>query len=241
MDVFEALKARHSTRAFSDKPIPEDVLSKVLDAAALSPSWSNTHPYKIAVAKGEVIEDLRQALYARYMKAAKLQRASKPKQLLAWLKGDEGIPDGDVKPVMNYPKDLQKRRFECGMGLYSALGIDRKDYAARDKQMAENFRFFGAPVAVFLFVHADVGLYSALDGGIYLQSLMLAATEAGLGSCAQGALGLYKAPVAKHFSIPENYILLCGVALGYEADHPVNQFQPEKMKGADLCIAPRKS
>lgn len=239
MNVQDALKARHSTRSFSSEPVPKDLLDNVLNQAALSPSWSNTHPYKIAVAQGEVIEDLRVTLYERYLRAAKLQRAGKVEQLKAFLTRDPGIPDGDVKPVLKYPKDLQKRRFECGMGLYETLGIGRKDYKARDAQMAENFRFFGAPVAIFVFIHKAVGVYSALDAGIFLQSLMLAATEQGLGSCAQGALGLYRSPVEKHFKIPENYHLLCGVALGYETDAKVNSFQPEKMKAEDLMIPSR--
>lgn len=239
MNVKEALKARHSTRSFSDKAIPAELLQSILDQAALSPSWSNTHPYRIAIAQGDVIEDLREVLYSRYLRSAKVQRMSKVGQVKALLTRDPGIPDGDVKPILNYPKDLQQRRFECGMGLYETLGIGRKDYAAREKQMAENFRFFGAPVAVFLFIHKDVGLYSALDAGIFMQSLMLAATAEGLGSCAQGALGLYRKPVEKHFKIPVNYHLLCGVALGYEDEAPVNKFQPEKMTSKDLEIPKR--
>lgn len=239
MNVQEALLKRHSTRSFTNEAIKPELLSSILDQAALSPSWSNTHPYKIAVAQGAVIEELRDTLYQRYLRSAKLQRANKLSQLKALISKDPGIPDGDVKPILNYPKDLQARRFECGMGLYETLGIGRKDYSAREKQMAENFRFFGAPVAVFLFIHKDVGVYSALDAGIFMQSLMLAATEQGLGSCAQGALGLYRSPIEKHFKIPEKYHLLCGVALGFETDHPVNQFQPEKMKAADLMIQSR--
>ncbi|MDX1670615.1 MAG: nitroreductase family protein, partial [Limnobacter sp.] len=73
----------------------------------------------------------------------------------------------------------------------------------------------------------------------FMQSLMLAATEQGLGSCAQGALGLYRSPIEKHFKIPKNYHLLCGVALGFETGHKVNGFQPEKMKAADLMIPAR--
>lgn len=239
MNVQEALEKRHSTRSFSNTPIAPELLNEILDQAALSPSWSNTHPYKIAVAQGPVIEDLRETLHQRYLRAAKLQRANKITQIKALISRDPGLPDGDVKPILKYPKDLQDRRFECGMGLYETLGIGRKDFAAREKQMAENFKFFGAPVAVFLFIHKDVGVYSALDAGIFMQSLMLAATENGLGSCAQGALGLYRSPIEKHFKIPENYHLLCGVALGYETDHPVNQFQPEKMKANDLMIESR--
>lgn len=236
MDFETIIKERHSTRAFASTPVPPELLEQVLNHAALSPSWSNTHPYRIAVAQGEVLEQLRQELYSRFVTANKLQRASTVAKLSAWLRKDKALPDGDFKPMLKYPSDLQQRRFECGMGLYSALGIDRKDHAARDKQMAENFRFFGAPLALFVFVHGETGPYGPLDAGIYLQSLMLAATNAGLGSCAQGALGLYRSPLDAHFDIPPQYKLLCGVALGFEADHPVNRFQPEKIKGHELVI-----
>lgn len=236
MEFQDVIKARHSTRAFLPKAVPPEVLDRVLQHAALSPSWSNTHPYRIAIAQGEVIEVLRKTLLSRYQRASKLQRASLPGQLKAWITRDPGLPDGDFKPMLKYPDDLQQRRFECGMGLYETLGIDRKDFAGRDKQMAENFRFFGAPVAIFVFVHGETGPYGPLDAGIFLQSLMLAATNEGLGNCAQGALGLYRSPLDKHFNVPAQYKLLCGVALGYEAEHVVNTFRPKKIKHEELTL-----
>ncbi|WP_370260589.1 nitroreductase [Limnobacter sp.] len=236
MEFLDTLKLRHSVRAFDPKPVPTEVLDQLLSQAALSPSWSNTHPYRLALATGPVLESLRQELYARFQETIKLQRGGKLAQIKGLLTRSKGIPDGDVKPVVNYPKDLQPRRVECGKGLYGVLGVARNDLHARDQAMAENFRMFGAPAAVFVFVHEGVGIYSALDAGIYLQSLMLAATNAGLGTCAQGALGLFRSPLDKHFDIPKQYKLLCGVAIGYELDVPVNKFQPEKISARELMV-----
>ena len=236
MEFLDALKARHSVRAFDTRPVPQHLLDDILQQAALSPSWSNTHPYRLALATGPVLESLREELYGRFQRTIALQRGGKLAQLKGLLTRDPGIPDGDVKPVVNYPKDLQPRRVECGKGLYGVLGVARNDLKARDQAMADNFRLFGAPAAVFVFVHEGVGIYSALDAGLYLQSLMLAATNAGLGSCAQGALGLFRSPLDKHFDIPKQYKLLCGVALGYELDVPVNKFQPEKIKASELLL-----
>jgi nitroreductase len=239
MEFLETLKQRHSVRAFDTKPVPEAVLERILSQAALSPSWSNTHPYRIALATGNVLESLRRELYERFQETIKLQRGGKLAQLKGLLTRSKGIPVGDVKPVINYPKDLQARRVECGKGLYGVLGVARNDLKARDQAMAENFRMFGAPAAAFLFVHRDVGIYSALDAGIFLQSLMLAATNEGLGTCAQGALGLFRSPLDKHFDIPEQYNLLCGVAIGYELNVPVNKFQPEKIGVSELMLPKR--
>jgi nitroreductase len=68
---------------------------------------------------------------------------------------------------------------------------------------------------------------------------MLAATNEGVGTCAQGALGLFRSPLDKHFNIPSQYHLLCGVAIGYELDVPVNKFQPEKITASALILPKR--
>jgi len=49
MDVYEAIKARRSVRAYQDKPIPEDVLRRVLEAARLAPSARNRQEWRFIV------------------------------------------------------------------------------------------------------------------------------------------------------------------------------------------------
>lgn len=229
MDVIDALKARHSVRQFKADPIPNDVLDKILNAANEAPSNCNSQPYKIAIAQGPVIEQLRKELHAKFIHATKLQKQSLPRQLFT-LATKGGLPDGDFKVATKYPKALHKRRQETGFGLYQTLGIARSDRNARDMQMARNFTFFDAPVAVFIFVHEDLNHWASLDAGIYLQSLMLAATAQGVGSCAQGALATWASPIRKQFKVEKGYKLLVGVSLGYEADHIVNSFKPDRAK-----------
>ncbi len=238
MEFKDVMARRHSVRAFTDQPVSEKVLNKLLSTAASAPSWSNTQPYQIAVAKGEVLEDLRQTLPPMFDELMDLAKGSKFKQLKAMVT-KKGMPDGDFKPVTDYPKDLQPRRSATGYQLYELLGIQRDDKQARHQQMRENFRFFHAPVAVFIFVHEGLDVYSALDAGIFLQSLMLAATDAGLATCAQGALAIWRSPLEKHFNIPENYKLLCGMSLGYEADETINQFKPERQP-LEALLVPKK-
>lgn len=236
MEFFDVLNARHSVRAFSDRPLEAGVLESLLDQAATSsPSWSNTQPYKLAVARGAILEQLREELPRRFAEVARIQRGGILTKLKAAIT-QKGLPDGDFKPILNYPDDLQPRRVATGRGLYDLLGIGREDRQKRDDQMAANFRFFGAPAAVFLFVHDGLGVYSALDAGIFLQTLMLSASNAGLASCAQGALGLWRSPLEQHFAIAKHYKLLCGVSIGYEADALVNQFHPEKLPASELMV-----
>ncbi|OAD19152.1 NADH dehydrogenase [Candidatus Thiomargarita nelsonii] len=57
---------------------------------------------------------------------------------------------------------------------------------------------------------------SFLDYGMFLQSLMLAAVEEGLAVCPQAALAEYPKIVKEILGYPEESILICGMALGYE-------------------------
>lgn len=240
MEFSDVIRQRNSVRAFRSDPVPEELLDQLLQTALQSPSWSNTQPYRVAVATGDTLEALRHELSTRYARVSHLQRAPWWRKAAAALRGGV-LPDGDFRAPLKYPSELQKRRVETGKGLYRTLGIAREDYRARDAQMGRNFVFFDAPVAMFLFVHRKLGVYSVLDAGIFLQSLMLAATDAGLGSCAQGALALWRSPLDRHFDVPSDYKLLCGLSLGFPEEAAVNRFRPDRRSLAELLLPPRKN
>jgi nitroreductase len=84
-----------------------------------------------------------------------------------------------------------------------------------------------------------LGEYAVLDAGIALQSLLLAATAEGLGSCAQAALASFPHVVRKHFDVPEGYKLVCGAALGYASDDVVNTWRPPRAPLSELVLHPR--
>lgn len=236
MEFSEVLKSRRSIRAFSDRPVEQHILDEILAEALESPSSSNTQPYKLAVATGKDCRDIGQKLLGKYSRAGKIQRQALPKKAISALLSKD-LPDGDYRPILGkYPGVFQERRLKTGAGLYEVLGIERSDRVARDEQMARNFTFFDAPVAIFAFIHPGMTYTALLDLGIMLQSLMLSATNKGLGTCAQGALGLWRSPVDEHFDVPKGYKLVCGVALGYPEQAKVNEYRPEKLALDDLLI-----
>jgi nitroreductase len=59
MDVMEAIKKRSSIRAYKDKPVPEEILLNVLEAARLAPSGCNSQAWKFIVVRDD---KLKQAL-----------------------------------------------------------------------------------------------------------------------------------------------------------------------------------
>lgn len=51
MELMEVIRKRESVRSYEDKPVPEDKLIKVLEAARLAPSASNRQRWKFIVVR----------------------------------------------------------------------------------------------------------------------------------------------------------------------------------------------
>ena len=51
MDIFETIKTRRSIRQFTDEPVPDDVIDRIIEAATWAPSGLNNQPWKFAVIK----------------------------------------------------------------------------------------------------------------------------------------------------------------------------------------------
>ncbi len=56
--VMNAIINRKSVRKYSDKPISDEVLNKILEAGRLAPSWVNVQPWKFIVVKNQEVKDL---------------------------------------------------------------------------------------------------------------------------------------------------------------------------------------
>jgi nitroreductase len=231
----QLIRRRRSVRDFLSDPIPEPLLQAVLDDAIHAPSWSNTQPYRIAVATGVVRDRISKELCDLYDAGIQALRGSVTGRLRSFVTR-RGWPDGDFKVNFPYPPDLQSARRATGFGLYRTLGIERHDLAARDRQMRRNFEFFGAPAALFIFVHGGLREYGVLDAGILMQSLMLSAEARGLSTCAQGALATWASPVRRAFHVPAGYKLIAGISIGYASAQPVNRFDPGRASFESLSV-----
>lgn len=49
MEVLEAIRLRRSVRLYSQRPIPDDVMAKVLDALRSAPSACNNQPWQFVL------------------------------------------------------------------------------------------------------------------------------------------------------------------------------------------------
>ena len=237
---FSAFAAsRRSTRDFLPTPVDPQIIEDIIADGLTSPSWSNTRPIMVSIATGEVRDQISNDMLKQWDDVSafrigglwgKLKFAFKPS---SW-------PLSDYNMAKPYPKALQPRAFRVGKELYSLLGVPRGDKKARDDQWKNNYRFFGAPTVIFVFIHKDLHVFAANDAGMFAQNLMLSAHAKGLGACAQGAVALWPKTVKKHFDIPEDYNLLYGIAIGYRTDSPVNSFGAHRLTPAEIT-APVKN
>ena len=210
MHVREALRNRKSTRAFLAKPVAREQIIAILDAARHAPSGTNAQPWQVAVVSGQKKSELAQAMENAF-------RTNGP-----------GVMDYHYYPL-EWHEPFKKRRVTCGAQLYAALNIDRHDKERRFEQWAANYRAFDAPVVLFFFLDPTMQKGSFLDCGMFIQSVMLAAVEQGLATCAQAALGQYPELVKDFLGYRRDTILLCGMALGFEdPDAPVNTYRTER-------------
>ncbi len=211
MNTTEAIRDRISTRAYLDKPVSKETIIQILDVARWSPSGTNTQPWKVAVVEGTTKQAITDAL------------------LDAQKKGVKPNPDYDYYPT-EWVEPFKARRFECGMALYKALEIGREDKEKRVEAALANYRFFGAPATLFFFIDKVMRQGSWFDMGMFLQSVMLAAHEQGLGSCPQASTSDYPDLVRDILGVSgDQYSLICGLSLGYPNDsHPVNQYRTSR-------------
>ena len=223
---FQALaRSRRSTRDFLPDPVDPKLLEDILSDGVTAPSWSNTRPFMVAIATGEQRDRISQKLVARLRENAEVP-------------GMGNNPD--FTHEIPYPPGLIERSQRVGKGIYDTLGIDRADKESRFKFLERNYEFFGAPVALFFFTHRGLDHFGTLDLGLFMQTVMLSAKAAGIGTCAQGYLGNYPDIIREEFDVPEEYALVCGMSLGYPSDHPINSWQAERLAIDELQAKSKK-
>ncbi len=196
MDFDSAVRARRSVRGFRPDPVPQPVLDEVFALAQWAPSNCNVQPWLPHLVSGASLAALGQKMVA------------------ASLAGQ--VPDPDFSADRRFDGVYRERQYDAARQLYGAMGVERNDRPGRDAAYRRNLEFFGAPHAVFLFMPRDFDIREAVDLGIYSQTLMLAMTTRGIGSCAQGALSLYPGIIRDHLGLDESHRLLLGISFGYE-------------------------
>jgi nitroreductase len=200
-------------RAFLPTPVPRQTLEDILAVASRAPSGTNTQPWKVHVVTGQA--------QAR-LSAAILRAFDDPEAARAHTEEYDYYPRQWVPPYLD-------RRRKVGLDLYGLLGIQKGDAARMHAQFARNYRFFDAPVGLFVTIGRIMGRGSFLDAGMFLQNVMVAARGRGLDTCPQAAFTQFHRIVEAELGIGEDQLLLCGMSLGHaDPAAPENRLVTER-------------
>lgn len=197
--VDTAITTRRSMRAFLPTPVPHEMLEQILAVSARAPSGTNTQPWQVHVMTGATLAELSRRVRAAFDNPE--ERATHSEEYAYY-------PNEWVSPFVD-------RRRKVGWDLYSLLGIGKADKARMHEQHGRNFHFFDAPVGLIFTIDRVMQQGSWLDYGMFLQNIMVAARARGLDTCPQAAFTQFHRVIREVLGLPEQQMVVCGMALGY--------------------------
>lgn len=215
----EALRTRRAVRKFLPTPVPREMIEELLTLAARAPSGSNIQPWRVKVVAGDV----------RARISRRIQQAIDTQGMKAFTRTWQYYPTKWFEPYAG-------RRRKLGWDLYGLLGIGKGEFAKSEAYRRENYDFFGAPVGLFFTVHRDLEVGSWMDLGIFMSALMIAARGRGLDTCPQAAFADFHSIVRDELAVPEEEIIIVGMALGHaDRDAVINRLQTERAPLAETA------
>jgi nitroreductase len=211
-DVFEAARTRRSIRAYKPDAVSIELLREIVALGRYAPSGSNIQPWHVHVLTGRTLQRLGNAIQHAFL-------TDEPGHFRDY----EYYTDRIEEPYL-------ARRRQCGWGLYGTLGIGRGDHDKSKAYRARNYNFFGAPAGLVFTIDRKLERGSWLDYGMFLQTIMLAARARGLHTCAEASIASFPDIVRRELGIGSEYIVICGMAMGYaDPADVVNTFQPPRI------------
>jgi nitroreductase len=221
--VDAAITSRFSARAFLSTPVPRDVIEHILNVASRAASGTNTQPWRVYVVQGAK----RDQIVAEVCAAHDAIRDD-PALASEYRETYDYYPEKWVSPYID-------RRRENGWSLYGLLGITKGDKDAMHAQHQRNFRFFDAPVGLFVTIDRVMGRGSLVDCGMFLQNIMVAARARGLHTCPQAAWNGFAKIIQPIIGATDTEMQVCGLSLGYADEAAlVNTFHTPRVAMQDF-------
>lgn len=203
MQVSEAITSRMSCRDFSPEPVERATLERLLELTCRAPSAINLQPWQFTVVTGEEVGRL----------SKKLMRAHAER--------GQGCRPDSVSPL---PEVYSQRQNELSRGMMPLMAEAQVDFANFINHGSLNF--YGAPAVVVATLHQVFSAARALDVGLAVGWLLLAAQELGLATCPVGLVCAYADVVKDFLNLAEDRQVVLSVAVGHpKPGSPLNRFR----------------
>lgn len=203
MEFTDVMKKRQSVRDFDrHKEIPKDQLTQIVKTAQLTPSWANSQPWRVYIARSKTLDQIRD----HHLKLTQ-----------------QGQPGQPEMPVLSQrawgpaPASNTNRWFS-DFNQYMA-GADPSVFGQAQAHL------FNASALVYLTAQKQFSDWMAYDIGAFGQSLMLAATDLGIDSIPAYEIIKYPTGIHQIMNIPDTELVVAGIALGYRTNSQINGFR----------------
>ncbi|MBN2239466.1 MAG: nitroreductase [Dehalococcoidales bacterium] len=218
MELLEAINKRKTTRGFTDKPVPKEILEKIVATAQRSPSWGNTQPWEFVIAGGKVLDEIKQGFLDKVDEIS-VPDLPFPAQFPEFIRERLPYARRQQPPDGRDPKEVAREMAVMGARMYNAPAVI---YILTDREMYEQDG-------------ANKNNYAIFDCGLVAQTVMLLATEYGLGSVAAAQSVKCPAVLREKLEIPESKVIVLGILIGYaDTDNPQYKVYSDRVPIEDI-------
>lgn len=208
--LYNALINRQSIRAFQEKPVDPEIVDKIIQAASRAPSAKNTQPWRLVHIGKKTMDKIT------------------PRLKEAFDAGEPARPDMEIAV---YDGILRKNAVELGKKFYEHLNINRKDQQQKIELVYQNYHFWNAPNAFYLYSIAGIKENEIFDIGIFTGFLFAMMEAYGIGSIAQASLVDYPDIVKEELGLDLDTRLITGISFGYPDNrHSINEFRTTRFE-----------
>jgi nitroreductase len=197
VDLTEVMRTTPATREFTDTPVDDTVLERVLDSARFAPSGGNRQPWRVIVVKDLAI-----------------RRAVRDHYVLGWREYLAHVTVGRVP----FAPDEHGRWEQPAVDLAAAREVVRPDSFADNLDMVPVMMLLCVDLTALAVLDNGLGRQSIVGGGsIYPfgHNVLLAARNEGLGGVMTTVICREEGPLRSLLGIPENFALAAMIVLGH--------------------------
>jgi len=197
--AIKGIKKRRSIRAFKNKPIPENILEKIFEAAEYSPSSKNTQPWEYYILSGKEKDYICDLVVQEY-----------PNRIGPFRKRIEFAPVKSTEVVKDV-QDFRSARVMSNVGTTTfirqapilVLVFNKAPYTAGEQNVIQEI----SKEALLAYCVEIQGVSA------FIYSILLAADELGLGGCWIADINFCRDKIKEY--IGTNNDLVAGIVLGY--------------------------
>jgi len=191
-DFIQFIRSRRSHRRFEDKPVPREVLEKLVDVCRYAPTGSNVQNVEMLVIQDrEKIQRLSDLTMESFQKAREVLE----QRIAAFKEAGKEIP---------------------GSMQYSLQVLQTRDQRMTERRVSGDTVFHNAPVV--LMFHSPEATSAPKDNGVIASTTVaLTARTMGLESCYIGifeAAATYR-PIIKELNLPAGHKIFSVLIMGY--------------------------